>query len=1036
MTQTTLTTTLLELRRRLLAIEAGAGAVWTAIAAIAAMLAWMWLDVMLELSSGLRVAAWLLAALPTGAVVIFIGRSVGRRCDAHSLARRLDAAADAGGQIFTGVELMTELQAAARGSSDPRLAGAVTVGLAEMAVDRAAVLAKTVSAAQSVSSRPLRRPVWILTLIIVCVGAVSSLSPRLAGTQWLRFVDPYGDHPPYSRIWFDVQPGTARIIYGEGLDIIVHPRGGTPERIDLVLQAADSADVETLPMFPESGGSWRVSIASLTRPQHYYVHAARARSRRYDIGVQTVPRLEAVRVKVTPPAYAHKASYEGSLPAGGLAGLPRTRIQVWARSNRPLSGGHIVVEAPSTAPGTAPAADSPPMNLERTADPNEVTGTVTLHASGRLAIRVVDVDGQSSPQAFTTPVTLIPDERPLIRLSAPPAESLATPTAVIPISLAAEDDCGITRVQLFRSLNDSRPLPVDVPLPSVTPGRWSGTVELRLASYGLQPGDAIKLFARVEDNDPDGAKGGESIVATVRIIAQADFERLVGIQAGMEVMLTKYQQADRRVESLLAEIEKLRKELEALPKDGELSEAQRNKLKSLMDRLKEASEAIQDAARTKLPYDVDQALNPKLADLARKLAEAMNTLESAASKPGVSVAQAMEALEQAASKCAGGRKAFDTEATEPLEHLAAIYPLLEDQARFVALYERQRELTARLAAMKDHDQETDPAAKGRMRDCEVEQKQLHDALGELLGDIDDHVAKLPDDRRLDDLRETARRFAEDVRGSRVLPAMSEARSALASFAGSQSYRAANEATETMAGFLGRCQSLGQSGQMCLKFQPTLSGSMGNTIEEMLNEAGSALKGRQGAGAGSGYSAPRSTARNVGMYGGLSNPTNTARGGSLPGRLVETAGAGQEGAGPYSASPGGSPDADSVTGGAGSPEVPVQYRRKVGQYFERIADEMPDHRLPGGRLVRRLGRGPGGPAQPGWGRGDPPQGRRPPPGRSLRPGRPPADPHPARVLRPRSGRGGPGARGGWHRVSRGVDDSGGRSRNGWNLRGFP
>ena len=43
---------------------------------------------------------------------------------------------------------------------------------------------------------------------------------------------------------------------------------------------------------------------------------------------------------------------------------------------------------------------------------------------------------------------------------------------------------------------------------------------------------------------------------------------------------------------------------------------------------------------------------------------------------------------------------FEKQAMEPVEHLELIFPLIEDQARFTALYEQQRDLAERLASLK------------------------------------------------------------------------------------------------------------------------------------------------------------------------------------------------------------------------------------------------------------------------------------------------------------------------------------------------
>ena len=68
-------------------------------------------------------------------------------------------------------------------------------------------------------------------------------------------------------------------------------------------------------------------------------------------------------------------------------------------------------------------------------------------------------------------------------------------------------------------------------------------------AYGLDPGDVIKLFARVEDNDPAGFKGAETPIVTVQIISQEDFERMQQMREGLEALLSKYRQADRRLEA-------------------------------------------------------------------------------------------------------------------------------------------------------------------------------------------------------------------------------------------------------------------------------------------------------------------------------------------------------------------------------------------------------------------------------------------------------------------------------------------------------
>ena len=83
----------------------------------------------------------------------------------------------------------------------------------------------------------------------------------------------------------------------------------------------------------------------------------------------------------------------------------------------------------------------------------EAVGRFEIGGDGKFEFQVIDADGQSSQQSFSGNVTLIKDQYPLVRILRPPPQSLATPTAVLPVVLSAEDDCGISRLELFRSLN-------------------------------------------------------------------------------------------------------------------------------------------------------------------------------------------------------------------------------------------------------------------------------------------------------------------------------------------------------------------------------------------------------------------------------------------------------------------------------------------------------------------------------------------------------------------------------------------------------
>jgi hypothetical protein len=342
---------------------------------------------------------------------------------------------------------------------------------------------------------------------------------------------------------------------------------------------------------------------------------------------------------------------------------------------------------------------------------------------------------------------------------------------------------------------------------------------------------------------------------------------------------------------------------------------------------------LRDAARSKLPLDVDKALSDELAKLADQVQQAEKEIEAAQSLPSGAVADALAKVSQ---KLGAGQAHFQEQVLAPLEHLAQIFPLIEDEARFVRIYQRQRDLADRLASLVGQDDVDDPKIKTRMRDLEGEQRELREGLDTLLDDIENHARLLPDDPRLADLRQTATEIARQVRQSGASEAMQLTESGLAEFSGTHAHAAAKQAADLLEKFISRTQGLGGMAGNCLKFNPELAAALGQTVAQLLAAQG--LSNVPGNAQG-GQSMASNNMRNTSLYG---RRPMTAGGGAHSRSRKANAGPGAGGilAG---GKPGESEDAHTAgnvsASGAGDATVPPQYQRRVGEYFRRVADDM-------------------------------------------------------------------------------------------------
>ncbi|QDT93656.1 hypothetical protein [Gimesia algae] len=948
---------LLKLRRRMLWIEGASGLGWGLALGLICLILGVWMDLVLEFSPTLRIGTLILSLTAFCVLGMTVLLQAAFQSNPRMIAARLDHIADARGQICSGLELSMR-----NGSHSYSTNPDMTQALAEMAVSRAADLAVHANHSQAVPTDPLKRSFITFFSLLVLPLLFALLLPQLAATEWNRFANPSGDHPPFSHINFQVEPEGAKVIFGEGIDIYVTLKGTSAEDLELVLEPfnrhvtyddqSKMIPIDVLPMFPEGGNRWRVTISDIRTPLTYYVRSHSARSRRYNIEVITVPNIVDARFRVTAPEYTGLPEYEGPLPQGGLSGLPGTQVKVTLFSNRPLSGGklkYLTKDKQQKVDLIASAKAS-----------EEANGEFTIREPGQIVLTVTDVDGQESKDAVTVPVIVLVDERPFVRLLQPKSLSLATPSARVPVVISAEDDFGLSRIQLFRSLNHSRFLPLEVPVSMPPPTHAHEVVFLPLSKYGLAAGDEIRLFARVEDNDPntgnrDGSnpsqiigKGSESSVVVIRIISQEEYDSMERRRNGLQMFMSKYQQARRRMESLAEEMETLQKKIDKLPADSRLKEETLQELRKLSKLLEKEADTLKKLADQQLPYQLDNELSPQLKKQAEALKKLSEQLQTLTKNKDATNELTSKRLKEMLKSLNDQREHLDSEMMAPLDTLSKIMPLMQDQSRFVQIYQRQRDLANRLESLKGEPDTDDPILKARMRDLESEQNLLQKELIQLLSDIEEHIEMVPAEPRFEELRDSALKFVKAVRKSGATEAMTEAAQGLAEFSGTRGHAGALKAADILQKFLSQCNGMAQAGQnICKGFQPALGECLSKTISQLLAETGfrpgSGTGTGAGTGAGGGFSAQRSTMQNVGLYGdspfiehaaahsGSSsddsqNATGRSNGESL---LHQEDQSSFDSSGKFKAS------------GSGESLVPLKYRRKVGRYFQRIADEVGD-----------------------------------------------------------------------------------------------
>ena len=759
-------------------------------------------------------------------------------------------------------------------------------------------------------------------LALLALGGSRLLVPELLNAVLPRFFDPYGDHPPYSRVQIDVQPKGSVVLYGGQCEVRARATGRPTEKLYLV--AGSPGETTRTTMFVAPDRSFFQTLGNLRKETEYFVTDGRARSHRYRIAIHYTPRITMVQVKTEFPSYTGLKTRVRKLTDESLCLPLGTRMTFRVGSNRPLTAGRITLE--------------PLMGGERRAIPLEpeahrsvVNGTFSLSEAVAFTLSVTDVDGHASSESRQGRITILPDNRPRISVLEPGRHAVATPTTLIPVRVQAEDDYGVAQLIWFRSLNQSVERPFRMALRAKKgPAFVEAEGQFDLKDLGVRPGDVIDYFFEAVDNYPEGPNLATSRLYQVQIISEEQYREILRRMAARKALFQSYTELGRWLRRLSERAKALQRAADKLAKAGGGTEAQKQALqkeaRALASSLAEYRMAVIETLKLPAFFDVESSFRETLSAQTRTLARLERELME---KAGAAVLISGE-FHELANELAGMCQAEEGEIAKPVRHIAAVARLLARADVFTLLARRQAELARLARRFKDKAGALSRIEQMELREIAHAQRGIRDGLRELVAELPELLDKIPPDKQYDELRASTRAFVDAVRRAKIQEDLDTATDRFSELDGKRGLPPAQDAAEKMDKLVTRLSGMPGQGELALKFLPALNRSLGSTLQQIL----SALGAQGGASGSSGY----------GLFG-----DDVA----LYGPNVELAGQQASGRGPDQARTGAGQVEREASDGAdpGLPtrkapqrvklqrdaRFPLRYRNLVGEYFRAIAE---------------------------------------------------------------------------------------------------
>jgi len=694
-----------------------------------------------------------------------------------------------------------------------------------------------------------RLPQW-RSLAAVVAPVLLALLPG-GRTSISRVCAPWLDIPPYSKLQFEINPDPVRVVYGDGVEIETRIAGAVPER-DVLLRTRDVNGQRATICFQDGESTFSQRLENVTGPVEFCFATGRARSRWRSVELLMRPRILSANLQIVPPSYSGRSTRGFAVGKKPIRALLGARMKLTIASNRALKEGSIQFTDPVNGRETFVAGR---------ADGDCAVFEWTLRQDADLEVEVTGNDGLRCTSPVRVRQTVIPDNPPSTEITELPAFALATPESIIQVGVRAEDDLGVSRVDLIRTVSGFRDRALQMGPDAVSVDHESA-VDLDLGQIGVVPGEEIEFFAEGRDTNPALSGISASPVAKLQVISRDDYAAILRRRTTMDEFQARFSVARQTIRDLQQDLNRLREAF----REGTWDEAELNEGRlAAAEKAGKAAELFDTLGRDFPIYDLERRFGAEMVSYAGDLKVAAHFLrrfEAGDEKFG-------ETLDFVIDDKVGSGATVVAE-TAQRAHLASLVgKAMRRAALFNGMVKEQHWLT-RVILRATGERVPDLSLLANQA---IPQRELAEALNGWQRGLSELAAAMPDE--LDDIRGDLEGFVLALAELEIVKLMGECADAAEAGRSAEARQKAEEVLSRLLQLRRQCSGNGNCvGQMmCGQMGFKVPGDLEATCKEMLDslKKGRGKGGGGGGGGGpgnpdDGYSVADEGLRNVPMYG--------------------------------------------------------------------------------------------------------------------------------------------------------------------------
>ncbi|MDB5334898.1 MAG: hypothetical protein JWN70_517 [Planctomycetaceae bacterium] len=490
---------------------------------------------------------------------------------------------------------------------DPKLGAPA---LQQRVIDKTLKQTRLMDFEDVVQTQPVQRIAWTALMVCITTALVVGFNQAEAATALKRLVFPFGAHPwPRKTQLQFVKLGAngiealaadphdpLRIARGDTLELTVinlNNRGRLPSNVQLEFKDPEGAitrEVLQRTTLADEDHSREAAFANIVIKTPFQFRAVGGDDQTMDwfpLEVVPPPVAESLQVNLIPPKYTRKPVVKLPAGVGHVEGLVGTKVQIAAKSNKPLSSALLKIRD----------KDQQPMTIAK--DGMKLSTVFQIREAGIYSywLDLRDKQNFGNSDAPRYEIRAIQDTPPDIYIDRPAIDIQVTPTAEIPLRFVAKDDLGLHQVRMrFQILEPGKTdltKPVEIPLISLEkrPLQHSQEHLWQLEPLKLVPGMQIQLHGEATDDYDLGPRHvGRSLTRTLTVITPEEkTQELADRQIGL---LGDLERAKKQETEIQAQTAELRTQLE---KTGQLRPQDVDMLQRIEGQQRQIATAMQNS---------------------------------------------------------------------------------------------------------------------------------------------------------------------------------------------------------------------------------------------------------------------------------------------------------------------------------------------------------------------------------------------------------------------------------------------------------